>query len=263
MSRAIVDRLARFDENSDGFAPVWHEMLRDPELRILNGLSMAFVQAIYPDGIDGYSVLATGADPVCCDALVAANSGLVQFDRMLRLENDASCWWLSHGPRADSAPAQGRFRSIGEDPPSPTGKPAIGGLFTCPGSARWPGLWHIYVPVKSVFDAPYVAWRLHTPPDARVLELKSAVDYCELVLRFPAKSISGLTVNWNEASTFFDAIAIGPLALAAADCVGFTYRGEEIAASFWGVPTTLWLKWEFVGTVPEKLSLGRELGSFN
>lgn len=124
------------------------------------------------------------------------------------------------------------------------GKPDTGALFTSEMAGDWPGPWHIYATARAIHEPPWQLWDVEAESTANILRIGSAAEWCSFVAQFPRETPAGLIPDWHAASSSWDAVSLDFLATAAIDAVGFVHHGMDVAPTFWGVPTTVWLTWK-------------------
>ncbi len=142
------------------------------------------------------------------------------------------------GPRPE------RLRIDAEE--SWAGKPR-GALYTSDGASDFPGAWPIYASVTGTGVEGWSCWRL-TPAPHRTCVVDSALSWCRFADRWLTTT---RRIDWNAVSVEFDAVQVSSSAVLATDCFEFSWRGRLLPAPFWGVETTVWLRWVF--TAAEKV----------
>jgi len=251
------ERLVRFHDYLEGPEFSYPGMFLEPRFDELNALTVAFVETTYPEGLDGAYVLAHSADPVEADQLVRSSAPLLRLQALASAAAGTGFYtYLSHGRAVDRGPSQGVMAAGELSGETLGGKPVEGALFTSEASGQWPGPWHIYASARAVHEPPWQLWNLWPAPEAAILRISSAREWCEFVTRFPHETFAGLTPDWRAVARRWDAVSLDFVATAALDAVGFKYKGAVIAPTFWGVPTTVWLSWE-IATV-KKSDLPRQ-----
>lgn len=136
-----------------------------------------------------------------------------------------------------------------EDPARPTTKPFWVGLFTSTAAWGSHSMWRVYLEVNrgsTLFPLPWRVWRLDIDQPVRVREITSAVDWVAFVCAYGERVGYLVYPNWVEVARHWDAVHMSAHAVAATQGLWLQAgRGEIVAATFWDVESTLWLRWPF------------------
>jgi hypothetical protein len=157
----------------------------------------------------------------------------------------------SHVPSPQREPAETHFRPAldGAVIPEST-KPFFLGLFTSTGVLGGHGMWRTYLDVhegSSLFPRPWHTWAMRPGPDVAVCEITSATEWADLVHAYP-RLVGALTYpDWRSIARDYDAVHMTIRAIAATQGLYCQDRRGIVAAPFWDVESTLWLRWSFTG----------------
>lgn len=211
-------------------------------------------------------VLMPRAAPEKAD-MVLAESALL--GRLLHAAPELVCgpltgaqYWVRTEPRAGQPP-----REIHLDPSTfvapqgidaipPTTKPFHVGLFTSTGSLEPFGMWRAYLELSRgspLFPRPWHVWSLTPLDSARIFEIDSASAWANLVTTYPAKHRGLLYPDWKAIADDFDALHMTLRAIGASQGICLDVEGGVVAAPYWDVESTLWLRQCFAdgGTLVE------------
>lgn len=137
--------------------------------------------------------------------------------------------------------------------PSPDGvcldaKPFGIGLYTSTGTFGSFGMWRSYLELhrsSSLVPLPWCVWRVSVGQAPRVLEVSSAAQWVRFVMSSPLQRGELLFPDWHLAASIWDGVHVSLQAVAATEGIRFAASGQVVAAPYWGVESTLWLRWCF------------------
>jgi hypothetical protein len=167
------------------------------------------------------------------------------------LRLDAQRWIAtgkpSHVPPGHPAPSPAHFVGPGTaGSVRPAAKPFGLGLFTSTAAAGGHGAWRTYLDLhrgSSLFPLPWHTWAVEMEPAAAVREVASAADWVELVASHPLRA-GGLTCpDWPSLARAYDGVHMTLRAIVATQGIAFPMNGGAVAAPYWDVESTLWLRW--------------------
>ncbi|MGH3993459.1 MAG: hypothetical protein ACRDSN_13480, partial [Pseudonocardiaceae bacterium] len=139
-----------------------------------------------------------------------------------------------------------------------TAKPFGAGLFTSTGVLGGHGMWRTYLDRNrwsTLHPLPWHTWRLTPRPDAVVHEISSAAQWVDFVRSYPLRRGALVYPDWPSAARDLDAVHVTLRAIAAIQGLRFPAGefpadefpadGAAVAASYWDVESTFWLRWSF------------------
>ena len=137
-------------------------------------------------------------------------------------------------------------------------KPSYVGLFTATGVLGTYGMWRMYLHLKpwnTLFPLPWHTWAVEPHDNVVVHEIASASQWVEFVLSHPRRERGWLFPDWNSVAHQCDGVHMTLRAIAATQGLYFPTDQGIVAAPYWDVESTLWLRWCFgsvrlVETVP-------------
>lgn len=215
----------------------------------------AYVRSVYPPHLGGQTVLASDAEPTSIDDAIGGSEQLLvlsrRFDR--RHSHVTPVWLTTERERPPRSLNRTLFQYQRPRGGSWAGKPAAGALFTSYGTRADLGMWHTYLlchPEEA--PRPWLAWRLTPSRDAKVYTIDSALEWCSFVSRYRSREAAhgAVAVDWYSVASEYSAVDVTLTATAAIDAIGFRHEGLSVAPSFWTVPTTVWLRWDFDDALP-------------
>lgn len=165
-----------------------------------------------------------------------------------------SQYWVATGrpeflPDPDRTPSRSSFIDVAwADPTVHATKPAKAGLFTSTGVLGTHGMWRVYLDMNqgsSLFPEPWYTWRMKVRNDVTVREITSAADWVELVESYPATDGERLYLDWKRIAGDYDGVHLTLPAVVTIEGIPFATRNGITAPVFWGVESTLWLRWRF------------------
>ena len=127
-------------------------------------------------------------------------------------------------------------------------KPFYVGLFTSTGVLGTYGMWRTYLDLNeysSLHPRPWHTWAVEPHPNAVVQEIASASQWVEFVLSHPLRERGLLFPDWNSVARQCDGVHMTLRAIAATQGLYFPTEQGLIAAPYWDVESTFWLRWCF------------------
>jgi hypothetical protein len=149
------------------------------------------------------------------------------------------------GQRLAWTPGEAHFTAPA---PAATAKPFFTGLFTSTAAPGPHGMWRTYLdlhPGSTLFPLPWVTWLLHPRPSVRVFEIRDAGDWARLAATYPKPAGSLIYPDWLAVSQDWDGVHMMLRAIAATQGQFLRTQPGIIAAPYWDVESTLWLRWRF------------------
>lgn len=209
----------------------------------------------------------TGDDVPVLPTLSAAKAdGLVQGSRLLArldaaapelvlgpLRRDAQLWTgtgnPSFLPEAELTPSESYFVGVSEASAGVASTKPFGvGLFTSTGVLGTYGMWRLYLELNrgsTLFPLPWRTWAVEPLAGAVVREIASAADWVELVLAHPRQDRGLLFPDWAAVARGCDGVHVTLRAIVAMQGMCCATREGTIAAPYWDVESTFWLRWCF------------------
>jgi hypothetical protein len=162
-------------------------------------------------------------------------------------------YWISTtkppgSPEGDAIPTAARFTAPssgllrGETSANPFGF----GLFTSTGALGTHGMWRLYLELNqgsTLFPHPWHVWAVRPNPDVVVREIGGTAQWVDFVTSHRHRDGDLLYPDWESAAERYDAVHITLRAVAAIQGLYFPAPSGIVAASYWDVETTLWLRW--------------------
>jgi hypothetical protein len=127
-------------------------------------------------------------------------------------------------------------------------KPFYVGLFTSTGVLGTYGMWRTHLDLNeysSLHPRPWHTWAVEPHPNAVVHEIASASQWVELVLSHPRRERGWLFPDWHFVARQCDGVHMTLRAIAATQGLYFPTEQGLIAAPYWDVESTFWLRWCF------------------
>lgn len=197
--------------------------------------------------------------PRDADALLGSSRLLTQLADIapelvsgpLRLDSQ---YWIATGkpsfvPSGEQTPTISAFTGV-SDPTAPDAstKPFGIGFFTSTGVLGTYGMWRIYLELNrgsTLHPLPWHTWSVEPNPHAIVREISTADEWVDFVLSHPRRHLELLFPDWGSAARQYDAVHMTIRAIGAAQ--GFYFPTEQgiVAAPYWDVESTMWLRWCF------------------
>lgn len=181
------------------------------------------------------------------DRLAAKAPGLVMgpFDR-------AHQYWVATG-RPDHLPPRSHqldhahfVEATATRVGAGSGPVVEGGLHTCSGALRGFGMWWTLLHINrgsTLFPPPWHVWSVGITEGARVLEIASAMDWVEFVAAHATVRGDFVYPDWPRASERWDGVHITLRSIVATQGIWFPLGRRLVAAPYWDVESTLWLRW--------------------
>lgn len=129
-----------------------------------------------------------------------------------------------------------------------TTKPFSTGLFTSTAVPGQHSMWRTYLdlqPGSTLFPLPWVTWLLTPRPNVRVAEIRNAADWASLAATYPKPSEQLIYPDWQAISRDWDGVHMMLAAIAATQGQFLRVPAGIVAAPYWDVESTLWLRWCF------------------
>ncbi len=168
------------------------------------------------------------------------------------LAPDAQRWIATgkpeHVPAMTPQPSAERFVAAEAALIEPSAKPFDVGMYTCTAVGGGQGMWRAYLDLNrdsTLFPPPWRVWALRAAPDVRVREITSATAWAAFVCHYPRRGGSLLYPDWASAARDLDAVHMTLPAIVATQGLCLTIATGLIAAPYWDVESTLWLRWKF------------------
>jgi hypothetical protein len=131
----------------------------------------------------------------------------------------------------------------------PSTKPAGLGIYSSTATNDGRSMWRVFLDVgreASLHRRPWAVWDVRLYGDqAKVCEIDSAETWCDLVQAYPAPADGRLYPDWRAIATEFDGVHMTLAAIVATQGFAFPTSAGPIAAAYWDLETTLWLRWRF------------------
>lgn len=159
----------------------------------------------------------------------------------------ASQRW-SCSARKGLAPSRERFLPPSSRDAPATPPPLAFGFYTSTATGPNSSMWTTYMTMYRglTFPEPWRTWEVAgDPANVRVAELTSARGWVELVERYPKLSGEIATPDWSALAADFDGVHVTITAVAASQGFRCESAVGPVAAPFWDVEQTLWLRWPF------------------
>jgi hypothetical protein len=162
--------------------------------------------------------------------------------------------WIGTAKRSGSAatPELTRQSFVSADVPGharPSTKPADLGIYTSTAVGDGRSMWRAFLEIgteASLHRRPWAVWDVRLYGDrAKVCEIDSAATWCDLVQAYPIRADGLLYPDWRAIATDFDGVHMTLAAILATQGFTFLTSAGPIAAPYWDLETTLWLRWRF------------------
>lgn len=127
-------------------------------------------------------------------------------------------------------------------------KPFGVGLFTSTGVLGTYGMWRVYLQMNqgsTLSPLPWRAWAVEPRGDVVVHEIASAAQWVELVASHPRRERGLLFPDWGSVARRCDGVHMTLRAIAATQGLWFATEEGVVAAPYWDVESTFWLRWRF------------------
>jgi hypothetical protein len=159
----------------------------------------------------------------------------------------------SHLPRRSFSPARAQFVDASSVPVAPSTKPFGLGLYTSTRVSRiapW-GMWGVYLQINrnsTLYPFPRSTWALCCEKTARVAEITSASEWSQLVVDNAFIADNHVVYpDWRAIAKAWDGVHLTIRAVAAIEGISFSSAVGLLAPAYWGIESTLWLRWVFEG----------------
>lgn len=127
-------------------------------------------------------------------------------------------------------------------------KPSAVGLFTSTGVLGTHGMWRTYLDLNrgsTLYPPPWHTWAVAPRRAAAVREIASAAEWVDLVRSHPRREHGLLCPDWGSVARHHDAVHMTLRAIVAIQGLHLTSGRGTVAAPYWDVESTLWLRWCF------------------
>lgn len=165
-----------------------------------------------------------------------------------------SQYWVGTGkpdfaPKAELTLSESHFRGVSDAVAiEVSAKPFGVGLFTSTGVLGTYGMWRIYLDLNqgsTLYPRPWYTWAIKPHRHAVVHELAAASHWVELVLSHPLRNGELLFPDWSSVARDYDAVHMTLRAIVATQGLYFPTEKGIVAAPYWDIESTLWLRWCF------------------
>ena len=129
-----------------------------------------------------------------------------------------------------------------------TTKPFGAGLFTSTATPGPGGMWRTYLdlqPGSTLFPLPWVTWELTPRSRVRVFEIGGADGWARLAATYSRQAHGLIFPDWRAISQDWDGVHMTLRAIAATQGQYLRTPAGIVAAPYWDVESTLWLRWCF------------------
>jgi hypothetical protein len=199
------------------------------------------VSPVDADGLLGSSRLLTQL----ADVVPEIVTGPLRFD---------SQYWVGTGkpsfvPSGELTPKESAFICVSDATTmDPSTKPFGGGLFTSTGVLGTYGMWRIYLELNrgsTLHPLPWYTWAVEPHRHAIVHEITTAAEWVGFVLSHPRREHELLFPNWESVARNYDAVHMTLRAIGATQGLYFPTEQGIVAAPYWDIESTMWLRWCF------------------
>lgn len=165
-----------------------------------------------------------------------------------------SQYWIAAGkpsflPKGEPVPSKSRFiGALDATAVEASTKPFGIGLFTSTGVLGTHGMWRAYLDLNrgsTLFPTPWRTWLVEPRHEAVVREVTSASQWGDLVLSHPRRERGLVFPDWRSVARECDAVHMTLRAIAATQGLHLSTEKGVVAAPYWDVESTLWLRWCF------------------
>jgi hypothetical protein len=139
----------------------------------------------------------------------------------------------------------------------PSTKPAGVGIYTSTAASNGRSMWRMFLEIgteASLHPRPWAVWDVRPHGDeGEVCEIQRAETWCDLIQAYPIRANGLLYPDWRAIATDLDGVHVTLAAIVATQ--GFTLQTSmgPVAAAFWDIETTLWLRWRFESVTPREV----------
>lgn len=172
----------------------------------------------------------------------------------LRLDSQ---YWVGTGkpsfvPGGELAPRASAFLGVSEATAGEASTKPFGvGLFTSTGALGTYGMWRLYLDLNrgsTLHPLPWHTWAVEPQGVANVHEITSASEWVGFVLAHPRREHGLLFPSWESVARRHDAVHMTLGAVGATQGLYFPTEQGIVAAPYWDMESTLWLRWCFRAT---------------
>lgn len=163
-------------------------------------------------------------------------------------------YWIATGKPPHRPPAEPQLNeSHFTDATSAVGLPASTkpfgvGLFTSTGVLGGHGMWRTYLDIhwgSTLFPLPWYTWAVRPHRSAVVHEIASAAQWADLARSYPRMEGELIYPDWRRVARDYDAVHMTLHAISATQGLDLHTDDGIVAAPYWDVESTLWLRWCF------------------
>ncbi len=197
--------------------------------------------------------------PVDADGLLGSSRLLTRLAEVvpeivtgpLRLDSQ---YWVGTGkpsfvPTGELTPKESAFVCVSDATAmDPSTKPFGVGLFTSTGVLGTHGMWQNYLDLNrgsTLHPLPWHTWVVEPHRHARVHEITTASEWVEFVLSHPRREHELLFPSWGWVARDHDAVHMTLRAIGATQGLYFPTEQGIVAAPYWDIESTMWLRWCF------------------
>lgn len=190
------------------------------------------------------------ADSKCMRELMAVAPEIVAGPLALDQQFWTTTGKPEHLPDQHPVPSELHFVTARQARNTLSTKPFGMGIFTATGVVGT-DMWRMYLDLNkgsTLHPLPWKTWKMHLDPAARVhvREIASASDWVAFNQDYPRPGQDGhVYPDWVEVSNDFDAVHLTFRAIAAIQGLRLLSDAGLIAPAYWGLESTLWLRWRF------------------
>lgn len=204
-------------------------------------------------------------DILPCVSAAAADAVLKNSHLLARLEEAAPeivtgplrfdlQYWVgienrSGAPKRELTLSESHFIGVSDAVPMKAStKPFYVGLFTSTGVLGTYGMWRIYLDryeCSALDPRPRRTWAVELHDNVVVHEIASASQWVDFVLSHPRRERELLFPDWSSVARRCDGVHMTLRAIAATQGLYFPTEQGLIAAPYWDVESTFWLRWCF------------------
>lgn len=166
---------------------------------------------------------------------------------------DSCQYWVATGKPSFVEPNnpilhEKNFINISKTTTSKMGKPYRSGIFTSTGMLDNLGMWRMYLELNrgsTLHPLPWHVWSVEPQRNLVIHEITNASEWVDFVLRYPQHSGEFIYPDWYTLSQNCDAIHMTLRAICATQGLCFPTKKGIVAAPYWDIESTVWLRWCF------------------
>lgn len=162
--------------------------------------------------------------------------------------------WIGTSKQSGSAaiPELTRQSFVSADAPSSaraSTKPFGLGIYTSTAASDGRSMWRALLEIDteaSLHRRPWAVWDARLDGDrTKVYEIDSAETWCDLVQAYPTRAEGLLYPDWRAIAADLDGVHMTLAAVVATQGFTFLTSAGPLAATYWDIESTLWLRWRF------------------